>query len=178
MKLHPMCVSLAAVLFAALALLIASRAAAPVYAENSQRERLRMMQALLPGSESFVPAENPADNDCVQAVYESSGGYVVETAAEAYAGEIRMLVGVDKGGRVTGLVVRDLRETLGLGRRALRDHAFLSQFLNTRGDAIIGENIDAISGATVTSKAVARSVNAASAAITGVDAESGATWGG
>lgn len=178
MKLHPICASLAAVLLAALTLLIASRAAAPVYAENSRIERLHMMQTLLPDSESFVPLETPADSDCVQAVYQSKGGYVVETAADAYAGEIRMLVGVDKNGRVTGLVARDLRETIGLGRRALHDRAFLAQFLNTRGDAIVGKNIDAISGATVTSKAVARSVNAASAAITGVDAASGATWGG
>ena len=43
----------------------------------------------------------------------------------------------------------------------------------------LGENVDAISGATVTSKAIVRSVNSASAYVTGADISSSATtWGG
>ena len=43
----------------------------------------------------------------------------------------------------------------------------------------IGENMDAITGATVTSRAVANAVNSASAFVTGADVSSGATeWGG
>ena len=49
----------------------------------------------------------------------------------------------------------------------------------TEGDAEIGNGIDAISGATVTSKAIARSVNSAVGFVTGADTSSGATsWGG
>ena len=47
------------------------------------------------------------------------------------------------------------------------------------GDAEIGTNVDAISGATVTSKAIARSVNSAVGFVTGADTSSAATsWGG
>ena len=90
-----------------------------------------------------------------------------------------MLIGVCNEGNVTGLQVRDMEETYGLGKEALTNWEFLRQFLRTEGDAEIGTGIDAISGATVTSKAIARSVNSAVGFVTGADTSSAATsWGG
>ena len=90
-----------------------------------------------------------------------------------------MLIGVSKDGKVTGLVVREMSETAGLCLNALNDTDFLAQFLNTSGDAEVGTNVDAITGATVTSKAITRCVNSAVAYVTGADIDSGATsWGG
>ena len=72
-----------------------------------------------------------------------------------------------------------MEETFGLGRNALTDHEFLYQFLNTSGEAEVGTNVDAITGATVTSRAIARSINSAVAVVTGADtASSATTWGG
>ena len=49
----------------------------------------------------------------------------------------------------------------------------------TTGEAAVGEGIDALTGATVTSKAVTRAVNSAAAFVTGADVSSGATeWEG
>ena len=105
--------------------------------------------------------------------------YVIGTTTAGYAGNISMLIGVSNDGSVTGLQVRQMEETFGLGGKALTDWEFLAQFLGTEGDAVVGENIDAISGATVTSKAITRSVNSAVAFVTGTDVDSGATsWGG
>ena len=111
-----------------------------------------------------------------------------------------MLIGVNNDGRVTGLVVKEAHETFGLGGNALTDHVFLKQFLNQTGsfevatsgaDAFSGATgeaapaegeaapVDAITGATVTSKAVVRCVNSAVAYVTGADAVTEATsWGG
>ena len=59
------------------------------------------------------------------------------------------------------------------------DASFLLQFLHTSGEAAVGEDIDALTGATVTSKAVTRAVNSAAAFVTGADVSSGATeWEG
>ena len=81
-------------------------------------------------------------------------------------------------GGVTGVVVRDLHETYGLGREALTDTAFLGQFLGTAGEASVGKDIEALTGATVTSKAIAKGVNSAAAFVTGADVSSSATeWG-
>jgi len=52
------------------------------------------------------------------------------------------------------------------------------QYLGTSGEAAVGEDIDAITGATVTSKAVTKAVNSACAFVTGADVSSSATeWG-
>lgn len=174
--------SLFALFAAALLLLGAKVALSPLRAQNLQREHLAMMRTLLPGSDSFVRIEGSYD-DGVVSVHEDENGFVVETLTNGYVGPIRMMVGVDRAGRVSGLVLRDMEETPGVGGRALRDSEFLAQFLNTDGSAAIaetdaqssatidgqsagaGERIDAISGATVSSKAVARSVQLAVRAV-------------
>lgn len=146
---------------------------------NAQREHLQILHTLLPGSVDFVIEPYAGDDANVRTVHKAENGFVVETATQGYAGEITTLVGVSNAGTVTGLAVRTMSETWGLGREALTDADFLAQFLNTAGDAAIGEGVDAISGATVTSKAIARCVNSAVAVVTGADASSSATsWGG
>ena len=169
-----------------------------VAAENAQAEHLKLMQTLLPGSETFTAEAYAGDDANIRSVHKGENGFVIETVTYGYAGEITMYIGVSNEGKVTGLVVRELSETFGLGANALNDHVFLAQFLNTAGDVAIGTAgadafsgataeaegeaevyVDAITGATVTSKAIARSVNSAVAYVTGADVASAATsWGG
>lgn len=147
--------------------------------ENEEKELLSKMQTLLPGSTHFESETYTGDDTTIRAVYKGETGFVIHTVTGGYAGDIAMLIGVSKDGTVTGLTVRQMSETLGLGACALTDWEFLAQFLNTAGDAAVGENIDALTGATVTSKAITRCVNSAVAFVTGADAGSGATsWGG
>ena len=146
---------------------------------NAQAEHLRLMQTLLPGSESFILETYTGEDANIRSVHKADNGFVIETATLGYADEIVMLIGVSNEGSVTGLVVKEMHETYGLGLEALTDWEFLAQFLWTEGDAAIGEGIDAITGATVTSKAITRCVNSAVAYVTGADADSGATsWEG
>ena len=146
---------------------------------NEEKELQAKMETILPGSTTFTPEEYTGEDANIMAVYKGETGYVVETQTYGYAGNIAMLIGVSNDGYVTGLQVRDMEETYGLGAEALSDWEFLAQFLRNEGDAEVGTNIDAISGATVTSKAIARSVNSAVAVVTGADAASAATtWGG
>ena len=150
-----------------------------VAASNAQKEHLKMMQTLLPGSESFTVETYAGEDENIRSVHKGETGFVIEAATQGYADEIVMLIGVSNDGKVKGLVVRDIHETHGLGNKALTDWKYLSQYLNTHGDAQIGENVDAITGATVTSKAITRCVNSAVAYVTGTDTDSGATsWGG
>ena len=86
---------------------------------------------------------------------------------------------LDFDGAVVGAVVREMEETFGLGAEALSDAGFLSQLIWSRGELAVGDNVDALTGATVTSKAVVKAVNSASAFVTGADVSSSATeWGG
>lgn len=159
--------------------------------------RLEYMRNLLQGSEHFVQEPYAGEDANIVAVFKAENGFVVETCTQGYAGPISMLVAVSLEGKVMGLVVTDLSETPGLGTQVLTDHAFLAQFLNTDGDVTVGTGadafsgatgsagsdsgvyVDAISGATVTSKAIQRSIRSAVAFVTGAEADSGATsWGG
>lgn len=169
----------AAALAAAAALLGGANAALTGAAQaGAEAEQTAMMAALLPGSNTFTPEAYEGEDENITAVYAGDTGYVVETATDGYVGKIRLLVGVDSSGTVTGAVVRELSETYGLGARAVSDTGFLAQFLGTAGDAAVGENIDALTGATVTSKAIAKGINSAAAFVTGADVSSGATeWG-
>ena len=191
-------ISLCAVLLVAVVLFGATWALRDVAAANAQKEHIRLMQTLLPGSETFTLEPYTGEDANIRSVHKGENGFVIETCTNGYAGEITMLIGVSNEGKVVGLRILNMSETLGLGANALTDHEFLAQFLNTTGDVAIqtgGEDafsgatgssgddtetyVDGITGATVTSKAIARSVNSAVAYVTGADVESGATsWGG
>lgn len=146
---------------------------------NEEAELQAKMETLLPGSQTFTPEVYDGEDANIQAVYKGETGFVIATQTSGYAGPIAMLIGVSNAGTVTGLQVRSMEETYGLGAKALTEWEFLAQFLRTEGDAVIGTNVDAITGATVTSKAIARSVNSAVGFVTGADSSSGATsWGG
>ena len=166
---------------AAVALILfgAGAALSKTAAANAEKEINEMFATILPGSTSFEEEVYEGEDTAIQAVYKGDTGFVIQTSAYGYAGDIVMLVGVSNEGTVTGLVVRDLSETYGLGANALTDTEFLSQYLETSGEAEVGNNVDAITGATVTSKAVTRAVNSAVAYVTGADTTSSATtWGG
>ena len=163
----------AAVLFGA------SLALSGVAQENGRKEHQQIMQTLLPGSTEFTVEPYAGEDANIVSVHKGETGFVIETVTRGYVDEIRMLIAVSKDGKVTGLMVRDMEETFGLGAQALTDTDFLAQFLNTSGEAAMGETVDALTGATVTSKAITRAVKSAVAYVTGADASSGATsWGG
>ena len=166
---------------------------------NAEAVELSVMQALLPGSETFTLEPYDGEDAIIRSVHKGETGFVIETVTRGYAADIVMLIGVSKEGKVTGLTIRDMAETPGLGMNAMFDWEFLAQFLRTEGGVAIGSPdqedafsgatgetttetetyVDGISGATVTSKAIARCVNSAVAYVTGADIDSGATsWGG
>ena len=166
--------------------------------KNAQKEHLWVMQKLLPGSKTFTVEPYDGEDANIRSVHKGETGFVIETVTRGYAGDIVMLIGVSHDGKVTGLTIRDMQETPGLGMSAMWDEQFLAQFLNTSGGVAIGQPgedafpgatgsdttetdtyVDGISGATVTSKAIARCVNSAVSYVTGADIDSGATsWRG
>ncbi|NMB33583.1 MAG: RnfABCDGE type electron transport complex subunit G [Clostridium sp.] len=88
---------------------------------------------------------------------------------KGYGGSITITVGVDVEGRITGIDIGDNSETPGLGSKAAEE-PFISQFRGiipkeplsiVKGGKIKDEQIDAISSATITSKAVMEAVQAA-----------------
>ena len=109
----------------------------------------------------------------VSAMYEAvSGGevvgHVVEVTTNGFGGAINMVVGVDMNGKVTGVSVIKDAETANLGTKVTRTQSVLDRFIGLGGTITVnsGENrFDGVTGATVSSKAVAAGVNTALAAV-------------
>lgn len=179
MKRKAMLPPVIAILLMAVILFGVSSGLSGLRAANIQKEHVYMMQTLLPGSTEFVREPYTGEDANIRSVHKAENGFVIETVTRGYASDITMMIGVSNEGTVTGLVIRDMNETFGLGAKALNDADFLAQFLNTSGEAEVGTNVDAITGATVTTKAITRSINSAVAVVTGADATTAATsWGG
>lgn len=97
-------------------------------------------------------------------------GYVVTvTSKEGYGGDIQFTVGFDMNGKVTGISMLSISETAGLGMKA-KEKDFLEKYVGKAGGGFVvnkdntsgaTNQIDAISGATVTTRAVTKGVNAA-----------------
>jgi electron transport complex protein RnfG len=116
------------------------------------------------------------------ATYDAAGalaGIAVEAGAKGYADTVRILYGYSHGCQcVSGIGVVSMKETPGIGDKIITDKAFLANFqaldvrLNAELSALANEvkvvkhgsktnawQIDAIAGATVTSRAVGKAIN-------------------
>ena len=106
------------------------------------------------------------DEVCV--VNGGDDGYVITaTDKEGYGGDIQITVGITSDGTVNGISILSISETAGLGMRATEPE-FQAQYEGKQTDKFVvskeggdGEPNDALSGATITSRAVTGAVNAA-----------------
>ena len=95
-------------------------------------------------------------------------GYVfVITSHEAYGGDLQLALGVAEDGTTNGISFLSLSETAGLGMQADTDEfksqfsgKNVAQFKYTKSGVASDEEIDALSGATITTNAVTNAVNA------------------
>lgn len=99
-------------------------------------------------------------------------GYAFKVVASGSQGNIEMIVGVDADNAVTGVSVVSASETSGIGTKVINNEATssgepaLDQFVGMTGAGtlVVKGNIDAVTGATVTTKGITKGVNAALAA--------------
>lgn len=96
-------------------------------------------------------------------------GYVFTTVntSKAYGSEITVMTGLDANGAIKGIDLLDINETPGLGMNAKKD-SFKNQFVGKSGSLTVTKSgspsdteIEALTSATITSKAVTSAVNAA-----------------
>jgi len=121
------------------------------------------LREVLPGAESFKSVAAPGAKSEIYEGYagDKAVGLAVKVAPRGYSGEIVMLVGVDPELRVQGMKILGQRETPGLGTN-IEKPKFQKQFVG-KGvkDAFEPKkDIDAITGATISSRAVCEGVKA------------------
>lgn len=88
----------------------------------------------------------------------NGAGVVSSTSFNGFGGAVKLMVGMDQDGKITGIQVMEQSETPGVGSNALTD-SYLAGYTGLENS----DGVDAWSGATWTSKAVKRGVDAAAA---------------
>ena len=185
------CVALLVItLVAGLALSAVNEITKEPIAKAEETARLDAYETVFPDAEFETPQDLDALLEGGQAAIDSVGltgctvsdilyandangeriGYVVAAVSpNGYGGDISVAVGIDaKTSTITGFSVLSNSETAGLGARCTEDE-FVSQFAGkdatsieyVKGGGAAGNQIDAISGATVTTNAVTEAVNSA-----------------
>lgn len=146
---------------------------APVISANDQKTFETSMSEVMPNSGEFseISSDVNTDGATLSSIYKAeNGGFVATTVcAEGYGGDITVMVGINSDMTINKIKIMSLSETAGLGAKA--DTAdFMNQYNGLKNGITIEKNnggdpaknsISAISGATVTSKAVTKAVNLA-----------------
>ncbi len=141
---------------------------APIIADLAVETEIKSRQVVFSDAASFGEVKQADDASIVEALDENGEkiGYVVVNIAKGYGGDISVMTGVDLDGKVTGVNILSHSETAGLGAKAATEK-FRNQFsglisgITVSKDKAGGNSIDAITGATITSRAVTQAVNAA-----------------
>ena len=143
---------------------------APRIADLNARKTQEAVEAVLPGGGVEVAFTD--STGLVATVYQGDAGYAVKVNPSGFNGTISMMVGVDNSGSVLGISIISQTETAGLGAVSAADtsagEAFRGQFAGMSGSVSVskdGGQVDAITGATITSRAVCTGVNAALACV-------------
>lgn len=154
---------------------------APIIEKNEQKVFEESMAEVLPGAASFEEVKEfsfTTDESGVvlESFYKADNGFVVSTiCSEGYGGDIKVMVGINNDLTVNQIKIMSMSETAGLGAKA-SEESFLSQYSGLKSGIGVEKNnggnpdkntISAISGATVTSKAVTKAVNLALAVAEG-----------
>ena len=128
------------------------------------------LESLKGGSNEQPPAETKPIE---------TGGKTVTVTVDGFAGKIDVTVTMEDSGAIIAMAVGGSKfaETPGLGAKA-REESFTFQFIGKKGTVALGTDVDAISGATITSEAVVKGVNEALKVMAGTaDTKSAATTG-
>ena len=148
---------------------------APAIAELNAAKTQEAISAVLPGGFDSEITDFADASGIVSKIYQGEGGYAVEVGPGGFDNTITMMVGIDNEGKVLGISVVSHTETAGLGAVAAAGTpagiAFRDQFVGASGTVTVtkdGGTMDAITGATITSRAICVGVSAALDVVAGL----------
>lgn len=155
-----------------LALSVTNSVTAPKIASLTEKQQKQAMSQLIDANnyEELTLSTDEGEITYWRATLNGSlVGYVFVTSASGYGGEVSVMTAVDGTGTVSAVSILDVsNETPGLGQNAARED-FYSQLVGKSGElaavkhgtAAAENEIDAVTGATITSRAVVKAVNTA-----------------
>lgn len=139
----------------------------PVITANREAEAWATYSSLIPDAPDFsaLPCDVPGVTACMEAA--GGTGYVVTAQAKGYSGPVPMGIAFGSDGIIVNVVGLKNTETPGLGTK-VADEEFSSQFVGRAAEPLTISDIDAVTGATISSKAALAAVNEAIEAFRGI----------
>ncbi len=175
-------------LFSGLSIVIAYRATLPRIQANQRAALERAVFEVLPGTERLerlawdgtrLAGGVAGQGALAESVFAGYGaddalvGYAVPSSGPGFQDTIKLIYGLDPSGqRVLGMTVLESRETPGLGDKIYKDPKFVAEFRDLAVEPLIElikghgpspNQVDAITGATISSRAVVKILNQANA---------------
>jgi len=156
-------------------LAIVNRITAPVIAAATEAKMQSAIEQVLSGGYDAEITDFSDETGLVSRVFKGKNGYALEVNPIGFDSAICMMVGVDTEGNVLGIAIISHTESAGLGSVAASNNsagqAFRDQFIGASGSVSVskdGGEIDAITNATITSRAVCDGINAALSCVAGL----------
>ena len=132
--------------------------------ENQEKGKIALLKKAMPEAERFETTEKGGLKYEVGYRGEERIGGVFYAEGRGYGGPMQVMVGIGKDGKVIEIILLSYKETPGLGTK-VAGQEFRSQFLGESGPFILkkddpsGGNIDGVASATISSRAVTKSVD-------------------
>lgn len=160
LTLRPALILAAICLIATVILAGLNRLTTPVIAANETETVNAVYQALLPEADGFT--QLPCQIDGVTAVMKADNGtgYVITAQSRGYGGQVPAAVAFSEDGTILGVTMMENSETPGLGQR-VTEQEFSAQFAGRPAEAFTIDDIDGVTGATISSKAAVAAINLA-----------------
>ena len=146
------------------ALAATNSATAPVIAQaKAEAERLARTE-LLPEADDFEPVPDVAV-DNVSDVYaaKNGAGYVITSTSKGYGGTITVMTAFTPDGKIKQIKVTEAQETPGFGSKVTATPSYWERYMDKDASKalVLNQDIDAETGATISSKALLKAVNSA-----------------
>jgi len=144
--------------------------------ENKRNETYDQIPSLVPGADAALTREVTLAGRTVYKAFAGGAeaprhaGWVIKGSGQGFADRIELLIGLDVSAeRITGMYVLEQKETPGLGNKIADDETWRKQFADKSASAPVtvtkaspkGNEIGAVTGATVSSESVCRIINTA-----------------
>lgn len=166
--IKPVGVLLAICIIIPLALSVTNKVTAKKIAELENENSKKNMQSLV-SADDFEKCSDGGIEYYTAIKGGETAAYIFTESAKGYGGDVSVMTAVKPDGTVAGVAILDVsNETPGLGQNAAKE-SFYSQYAGLKKGVSLLKNgakaenneVDAVTGATITSTAVTRAVNAA-----------------
>ena len=166
--IKPVGVLLAICIIIPLALSVTNKVTAKKIAELEAANSKKNMQSLI-DADNFEECENGEITYYAAINGGKTAAYIFTESSKGYGGDVSVLTAIKPDGTVAGVAILDVSgETPGLGQNAAKE-SFFSQYIGLKKGVSVLKNgakaenneVDAVTGATITSTAVTRAVNKA-----------------